>query len=141
MKFLEQSQHPLEIGADICCDSAHKILPVLTGGAYLHISKDAPEIFAEQAKRAMELFGSTSPSYLTMISLDLCNQYLSEQYGERLKEIIELRHTCCKEVETYGWSVVKSDPLKITIEIPNGISNEELTRNLRDHGIECESSD
>ncbi len=141
LKFLEHSQHPLDLGADICCDSAHKTLPVLTGGAYLHISKNAPKIFAEQAKSAMELFGSTSPSYLTMMSLDLCNRYLSEQYAERLKEMIELRYSCCKELEILGWKVMESDPLKITMEIPNGISSFELTQVLRHKGIECEYAD
>lgn len=141
LKFLEPSQHPLDKGADICCDSAHKTLPVLTGGAYLHISKHAPMIFVEQAKHAMELFGSTSPSYLTMMSLDLCNRYLTEQYSERLKEMIELRCNCCKELEILGWRVVESDPLKITIEIPNGISSLELTEILRHKGIECEYAD
>ena len=141
LKFLEPSWHPLDLGADICCDSAHKTLPVLTGGAYLHISKKAPEIFKEQAKRGMELFGSTSPSYLTMISLDLCNRYLSEQYAERLKAIVELRCSCCKELEVLGWEVVKSDPLKITIEIPNDISSVELSRDLQKKGIECEYAD
>lgn len=141
LKFLEPSQHPLDLGADICCDSAHKTLPVLTGGAYLHISKYAPEIFAEQAKSAMGLFGSTSPSYLTMMSLDLCNRYLSEQYSKRLKELIELRFCYCKELELLGWKVLKSDPLKITIEIPNGISSFELTQLLRQNGIECEYAD
>lgn len=34
--------HPLALGATICADSAHKTLPVLTGGAYLHIAKKAP---------------------------------------------------------------------------------------------------
>ena len=28
LKFLPQSLHPLDLGADICCDSAHKTLPV-----------------------------------------------------------------------------------------------------------------
>ncbi len=141
LKFLEPSQHPLDLGADICCDSAHKTLPVLTGGAYLHISKNAPAIFAEQAKRAMELFGSTSPSYLTMVSLDLCNRYLSEEYYERLKCMIELRCKTCRELENLGWKAIESDPLKITIEIPNGISSLELTQSLRNKGIECEYAD
>ena len=141
LKFLEPSQHPLDLGVDICCDSAHKTLPVLTGGAYLHVSKKAPEIFKEQAKRAMELFGSTSPSYLTMISLDLCNRYLSEQYTEKLKATIELRCSFCKELELLGWRVVKSDPLKITIELPKDISSVELTQDLRKQGIEYEYAD
>ena len=141
LKFLEPSQHPLDLGADICCDSAHKTLPVLTGGAYLHISKNAPEIFAKQAKNAMGLFGSTSPSYLTMMSLDLCNRYLSETYPDCLKEIIELRYGYDKELELAGWRVLKSDPLKITIEVPSTYSGIELATNLRNKGIECEYAD
>lgn len=141
LKFLEPSKHPLDLGADICCDSAHKTLPVLTGGAYLHISKNAPKIFSEQAKHAMALFGSTSPSYLTMISLDLCNHYLSGGYTKLLKAMIELRCNCCEELETLGWRVVESDPLKITIEIPSDISNSELTQRLQHKGVECEYAD
>ena len=33
LKFLRPSRHPMDLGADLCCDSAHKTLPVLTGGA------------------------------------------------------------------------------------------------------------
>ena len=36
LKFLPQTQHPMDLGSDLCCDSAHKTLPVLTGGAYLN---------------------------------------------------------------------------------------------------------
>ena len=32
LKFLPQSRHPMDLGADLCCDSAHKTLPALTGG-------------------------------------------------------------------------------------------------------------
>ena len=31
LHFLERAVHPIDLGADICCDSAHKTLPVLTG--------------------------------------------------------------------------------------------------------------
>lgn len=141
LRFLEESRHPLDLGADICCDSAHKTLPVLTGGAYLHINKNAPKIYAEQARCAMGLFGSTSPSYLILTSLDLCNQYLAEGYEERLRRIIDLKDTYEKQLETAGWKIRKSDPLKLTIEIPNGISNCELTEKLRMNQVECEYAD
>lgn len=65
--------HPTEAGADICCDSAHKTLPVLTGGAYLHISRNAPKGMTEKAKAAFSVFGSSSPSYLLLQSLDAFN--------------------------------------------------------------------
>ena len=43
LRFLSTSQHPMDLGADLCCDSAHKTLPVLTGGAYLHIAHHLQE--------------------------------------------------------------------------------------------------
>lgn len=141
LRFLEPSQHPLDLGADICCDSAHKTLPVLTGGAYLHISKNAPKVFLEQAKYAMGLFGSTSPSYLIMTSLDLCNQYLIDNYKERLQRIIKVKDDCVVQLVDAGWRVRNSDPLKLTIEIPNGVSSHALTEKLRQHHVECEYAD
>ena len=141
LKFLEPSKHPLDLGADICCDSAHKTLPTLTGGAYLHIGKSAPEVFIRQAKYAMNLFGSTSPSYLTLCSLDLCNQYLNEEYTTKLRKTIMRRNQCVETLTEAGWRVIESDPLKITLEIPNEISSIDLAQKLREKDIECEYVD
>lgn len=141
LHFLEQSTHPLDQGADICCDSAHKTLPVLTGGAYLHISKNAPKVLKEQAKYAMGLFGSTSPSYLIMASLDLCNQYLENHYKDKLTKVIKQADDCRSRLQNSGWKIRISDPLRITVEIPKGLSSEELTGQLRDYGVECEHAD
>lgn len=141
MHFLNPSRHPIDMGADICCDSAHKTLPVLTGGAYLQIGKNAPESFARNAKQAMALFGSTSPSYLTLASLDLCNQYLEDGYKEKLTGTVAklqgLRETLIKE----GWKVVETDPLKITIRAPKGLTGLEFAEKLRKDNIECEYAD
>lgn len=64
LHFLEEPLHPMDQGAYLCCDSAHKTLPVLTGGAYLHFSAEAAAEVGASARRTMELFASTSPSYL-----------------------------------------------------------------------------
>ena len=88
LRFLQPSRHPIDLGADICCDSAHKTLPVLTGGGYLHIAKEG--FFAQQAEKAMSMFASTSPSYLILESLDACNRYLAEAYAGKLQEFIPL---------------------------------------------------
>ena len=85
LRFLEKDLHPITRGADMCCDSAHKTLPVITGGAYLHISKNAPSLFKEQGKSALALFGSTSPSYLILASLDNANKLLSDGCGEKIE--------------------------------------------------------
>ena len=50
LKFLDESNHPMDLGAAMCCDSAHKTLPALTGGAYLHINKKADQLFKKNAK-------------------------------------------------------------------------------------------
>ncbi|HIT34553.1 MAG TPA: PLP-dependent transferase [Candidatus Faecousia intestinigallinarum] len=116
LHFLEHPCHPLDLGADICCDSAHKTLPVLTGGAYLHIGKNAPAGCCSAAKEALALFGSTSPSYLTLSSLDLCNQYLSGDYRARLGDFCRRLDALRAQLRQQGWRVLNSDPLRLTVQ-------------------------
>ena len=141
LRFLEPCLHPLDLGADLCCDSAHKTLPVLTGGAYLQISKNAPAHFAPQAKQALELFGSTSPSYLIMASLDSCNAYLSHGYKERLQATCQRLQAIRQDLTQKGWKLEATDPLRITIHAPDGCSAVELAERLRQNNIECEYAD
>lgn len=75
LRFLQPDLHPITLGATMCCDSLHKTMPVLTGGALLHIA-DAG--FAAEAKACMALFGSTSPSYLIMLSCSDCLGFLGQ---------------------------------------------------------------
>lgn len=141
LKFLPQSLHPLDLGADICCDSAHKTLPVLTGGAYLHISRTAPACLAQGAISAMALFGSTSPSYLTLASLDLCNNYLSEEYPGTLNDFVKRMGLFRSILSIRGWDVEQTDPLRVTIRAPQGITGIGLADLLRENRVECEYAD
>ena len=74
--FLDRKLHPLSQGAAMCADSAHKTLPVLTGGAYFQIGSGR---YLPQVRAAMALFGSTSPSFPILLSLDLCRAWLEEE--------------------------------------------------------------
>lgn len=141
LRFLQPSLHPLDLGADLCCDSAHKTLPVLTGGAYLHLSLTAPAQLASLAKSALGLFGSTSPSYLTLASLDLCNRYLAEGYPQRLAEAVERLAELRERLTAAGWRVEPSDPLRVTVAAPRGVTGQELAGQLRRQGAECEYAD
>lgn len=141
LRFLQPSLHPLDLGADLCCDSAHKTLPVLTGGAYLHLSPTAPAQLASLAKSALGLFGSTSPSYLTLASLDLCNRYLAEGYPQRLAEAVERLAELRERLTAAGWRVEPSDPLRVTVAAPRGVTGQELAGQLRRQGAECEYAD
>ena len=141
LRFLQPSQHPMDLGADLCCDSAHKTLPVLTGGAYLHMSKATPEALRADAKNAMVLFGSTSPSYLTLSSLDLCNRYLAEGYPERLAAACTRLDAVRRQLAENGWPTEQTDPLRLTIPANDGKTGIQLAQLLREHGIECEYAD
>ena len=141
LRFLSPSRHPLDQGADLCCDSAHKTLPVLTGGAYLHIAERAPKALAEQAKGAMALFGSTSPSYLTLASLDGCNAELERSFPVGLARKAEQIGTYKKGLAAAGWQVEESDPLRLTLRAPEGVTGRELAELLREKGMECEYAD
>ena len=63
----------------------------------------------------MSLFGSTSPSYLILESLDKCNEYLAEGYKDKLSETID---RIDKIKNKYEYMILKgTDPLKITIKM------------------------
>ncbi|MBQ4039971.1 MAG: PLP-dependent transferase [Oscillospiraceae bacterium] len=141
LKFLTPSQHPLDLGADMCCDSAHKTLPVLTGGGYLHLSKRLHPVYAQNAKTAMEMFGSTSPSYLIMTSLDKCNAYIADGYDRKLAEAIKLCEGVKEQLKHNGWKLENTDPLRITVCAPDGLTGSDLANKLREHKAECEFAD
>ena len=142
LRFLSPSQHPLDLGADTCCDSAHKTLPVLTGGAYLHIAHGAPEGLEACARQAMALFGSTSPSYLTLASLDLGNAYLADGYAQRLSETVCRIDALRDALRQNGWTVSNTDPLKLTVDAAaSGMTGAQVAQRLRAGGVECEYAD
>lgn len=142
LKFLTPSVHPIDLGADLCCDSAHKTLPVLTGGAYLHISKTAPDILKNGAKNALALFGSTSPSYLILQSLDAANAYLTNEYSERLCEFSLKVKSLKEKLTEHGYCLVGDEPLKITIKTgPFGYSGTQFAQMLISENIVPEFAD
>lgn len=147
-----ESEHPIELGAAMCCDSAHKTLPVLTGGAYLHFGKNAPVRNEKLVRNALALFGSTSPSYLILQSLDMCNAMLAGSYPERLRlcidKICELKAEINAAAVAAGCAAPfalagdKQEKLKITLDAAAiGFSGGELARLLRAHNVECEYAD
>ncbi|MBR3569685.1 MAG: amino acid decarboxylase [Oscillibacter sp.] len=138
LRFLEPSQHPLDLGADMCCDSAHKTFPVLTGGAYLHIRRGGYfERVRGGAKAALALFGSTSPSWLTLASLDLCNRCLSDGYKRRLSDTIARLDALREALRGAGWAVEEGDPLRLTLRGDAA----KMKGRLREGGVEWEYAD
>lgn len=141
LKFLKPSMHPIDLGASMCADSAHKTLPVLTGGAYLHIAKKA-ERFLEGARGALSLFASTSPSYLILQSLDLANTALSDGFSEGLAATRAAADEAKTKISDLGYTVMDTEPLKIVLSASEyGYTGDEIAEILREDRIECEFSD
>lgn len=142
LRFLPEDSHPLTLGADLCCDSAHKTLPVLTGGAYLHFSPNAPELMIQHARSAMELFASTSPSYLILQSLDAVNAVLAGDFPQRLAEFVRSADETKARLTQAGYVLVGNEPLKLTVEAKNrGYTGTQLAALLAEQKLVCEFSD
>ena len=140
--FLKETLHPIALGAAMCCDSAHKTLPALTGASYLHIAKDAPDKFLKNARSELAVFSSTSPSYLILQSLDILNKYLDEDFSDVLFKCIKRIDRVKTFIKEYGFTILESEPLKIVINAPlSGYTGFELADLLRKVKIEAEYCD
>lgn len=113
--FLKENIHPINLGADMCADSAHKTLPTLTGGGYLHLNKRFDYFSKSDVKRIMKTFASTSPSYLILSSLDSTNKYLFKEKNAfiQCEEKVEKLKQFCLNL---GFDLVGEEKLKITLD-------------------------
>lgn len=142
LAFLGESAHPVALGADMCCDSAHKTLGVLTGGAYLHVSRASRFDFGQDAREALAVMGSSSPSYLIMQSLDAMNLRLAGAYRAELADCVSRLDGLKSALSALGVPVAASDPLRLTIAAHEaGKTGFELAETLRLHGAEPEFAD
>lgn len=135
LRFLEPSLHPIDLGADLCCGSAHKTLPVLTGGAYLHLSDSLNQVWKNDVKHFMEYFSSTSPSYLIMASLDAANEVLDTTFKKSLSECIQRVDGLKNTLTQHGYTILFGEPMKITISTKEfGYTGNEIANLL----MECD---
>lgn len=127
--------HPLALGADMTADSAHKTLPAITGAAYLHL---ADSLYLPAAKSAMALFGSSSPSYLMLDSLDLCAKYIAGERESAMRTVNRVRELK-EELAAAGIPLRESDDMRVTVDAAvMGYTGERLGRLIRERGAECE---
>lgn len=133
LPFLPENRHPMALGADYCCDSAHKMLPALTGAAILHCRSEQE---ARELKCSMQMFGSTSPSYLIMQSLESCTAYL-EQCGREAVSLCAERAGVLRRKLAGKYRFIGTEPLHLTI----AADGHDLAAQLRQCGVECEYED
>ncbi|MEJ9232017.1 aminotransferase class I/II-fold pyridoxal phosphate-dependent enzyme [Peribacillus butanolivorans] len=133
-------------GADAVVHSAHKTLPAMTMGSYLHINTTLLDI--DQVSFYLKMLQSSSPSYPIMGSLDLARSYLAsftledqncliKRISDFRRELASLQSVRVLEAPT-GTS---ADPLKVVIQSTEGLSGFELQQLCEAEGIYSELAD
>lgn len=101
-------------GADGVVVSAHKTLPAMGQTALLFTNGVDPE----QVRRTAALYGSSSPSYPMMASMDLARQWLldhPEDYLRATARVADLR----KKFPSLGEGMF-CDPARLTVKVKDG---------------------
>lgn len=134
LHFLKEEYHPMQLGADLCCDSLHKTMPALTGAALLHTS-DAK--YCPQMKGAMTVFGSTSPNYLIMLSMDSTAAFLMQDGAERIQQTVTRCEELRQKVREKGFVLPQHcDPMRLTLPLAGtGWDAQNFRKLLRKHKI------
>ncbi|NNV07056.1 aminotransferase class I/II-fold pyridoxal phosphate-dependent enzyme [Geobacillus sp. C56-T2] len=137
----------LACGADIVVQSAHKTLPAMTMGAFLHVNSEQVDI--ERLKYFLQLFQSSSPSYPIMASLDLARNYVAELTKDDVAAIVaEVEELKAVIDDIDGVAVVSSqqsgvqtDLLKVTVQTRCRLTGYELQQQLERQGVFAELAD
>lgn len=133
-------------GADAVVHSAHKTLPAMTMGSYLHVNSSLVDV--GQVSFYLQMLQSSSPSYPIMGSLDLARAYLAAFTSEDKKSLIKKISDFRRELgalQTVGVLEAppgtSADPLKVVIQSTNGLSGFELQQLCEAEGIFTELAD
>lgn len=135
-------QSAIKKGADIIIQSIHKTLPALTQTALLHCNKDDLD---KKIRKYLEIYQTSSPSYILMSSIDQCvslletqTKELFEQYHTNLQNFYErtkslsameiINPSLMQNMGVYDW-----DPSKIIILPKVNISGHQLHSIIKDN--------
>ncbi|WP_099223992.1 aminotransferase class I/II-fold pyridoxal phosphate-dependent enzyme [Listeria costaricensis] len=104
----------LQLGADAVVQSAHKTLPAMTMGSFLHIASSHPRL--QEVPRYLQMLQSSSPSYLIMASLDIARHYVANYEAADFETFWEMRANWEASLTASGFEVLTpADPLKLVI--------------------------
>ena len=120
-------------GADVVVVSAHKTLPAMGQSALLFTNGFDPN----QVRRYATLYGSSSPSYPILASLDLARDWMegegNQEYRRVADRVAQMRKTFPSLVDKFPL-----DPCRLTVRSKNGPA---LTERLEKMGVYPEMED
>ena len=140
-------QNALALGADITVQSAHKTLPALTSGAWLHA---APTVDAQRLRRCVRRVQTSSPSFLCQLAMDDARAWMDEHGPDTLADMRAQTARFWRQAERLGYRPSQRlwqekgvpgafDPLRLVLDAPQG--GGVLARQLAALGCDAEMSD
>lgn len=143
----------VDVGADMCAQSTHKIIGAMTQMSLLHVNSDRIDV--NRVQEILSILHTTSPSYPLMASLDCARRQIATEGRELLDKTIKLANYARSEVNRIpgmhsfgveilgGEGIYAFDPTKLTISAKQmGITGFELeTLLIDDYNIQMELSD
>lgn len=136
-----------DAGADVVVQSAHKTLPALTGGAWVHVR--GRRVSGERLRQCLNLVQSTSPSWLILGSLDAARLEMATRGRQLLDDALgaaaRLEHDIRNRTPFKIWEITRPgfarDRLKVNIQTADcGYTGVEVAGYLQRAGIFPEMS-
>jgi arginine/lysine/ornithine decarboxylase len=153
-------QSAMASGADACVQSGHKTLPVLTGGAMLHIGYEAFRsgiLTSDELDRLLPAFQTSSPSFPIAASLDYARTLMEEQGDQQISvALTRLQQfkvnlpdwlTCqplTLDGDATGGNGLTRDPLRLVLtsrSSDDAACVSRLAQGLAENGIDIEFAD
>jgi arginine/lysine/ornithine decarboxylase len=142
----------VEVGADMCVQSTHKILSALSQGSVLHVNSDMVDI--SRVRKILSLLQTTSPNYLILASLDAARRQVFFQGGKIFSRLIRLANEARERINrmeriycfTQGEIRAKGydlDVTKLTLNVTRtGLSGHDVEHILAfEYGIQVDCAD
>lgn len=135
----------VQLGADIVVQSAHKTLPAMTMGSYLHVNGHIVNV--NKVKDYLQILQSSSPSYPIMASLDLARKYVATYTQQDLDDLqksikyFKSELNAIPGIKILAYPNQQGDLLKVTIQTRCSLSGFELQKKLEEEAVYTELAD
>ncbi len=132
-------------GADLWVQSAHKTLPALTAGSWLHLAEQED---MQRARRLLRMVQTSSPAFYILQSLDDARAFMAEKGAKALSNLCGLLRGFRDALPSLGYADAHSlwkdqpldfDPTRLVIAAPQG--GYALAKHLQSAGIDVEMAD
>lgn len=143
-QYEELPPSALQLGADLCVQSTHKMLPAMTMTSMLHVREGRVPV--QDVEQYLRILQSSSPSYPLMASLDLARRFLAEMGDVEWRMSLAAVHRLRRSIDEIGGYKLMDeasgyDPFKLVLQAEMPLSGFQLKAELEARGIAVELAD